>query len=111
LQRQPFHLGPGVPGAANVVDVAMDAGSTSTIRRVLIVKQDCLTVTGTIIDATAPPSHHQPDGVRHEPDGDTHGWLQVDSSFASLINAGNTSMGSAIPARRRAHIRSTIPHA
>jgi hypothetical protein len=58
---------------------------------VLIVKQDCLTVTGTIVDATAPPSQHQPDGVRHEPDGDTHGWLQVDPSFASLINAGNTS--------------------
>jgi hypothetical protein len=29
--------------------------------------------------------------VRHEPDGDTHGWLRVVPPFASLINAGNTS--------------------
>jgi hypothetical protein len=57
----------------------------------LVVKQDCLTVTGTIVDATATQSHHQPDGVRHEGDGDTHGWLRVDPAFASLINAGNTS--------------------
>ncbi len=57
----------------------------------LLVKQDCLTVTGVIVDATAPQSHHQPDGVRHEGDGDTHGWLKVDPQFASLINAGNTS--------------------
>jgi hypothetical protein len=58
----------------------------------LVVKQDCLTVTDTVVDATAPPSQHQPDGMRHEPDGDTHGWLQVDPPFASLINAGNTSV-------------------
>jgi len=48
-------------------------------------------VTGVIIDATAGQAHHQPDGVRHEPDGDTHGWLQVDSQFVNLINAGNRS--------------------
>jgi hypothetical protein len=29
--------------------------------------------------------------MRHEPDGDTHGWLRVDSQFADMINAGNTS--------------------
>ena len=44
--------------------------------------------------AATPPAgqaHHQADGMRHEPDGDTHGWLQVDSQFADMINAGNTS--------------------
>jgi hypothetical protein len=56
-----------------------------------VLKQDCLTVTGILVDATATLSRHQPDGMRHEPDGDTHGWLRVDPQFASLINAGNTS--------------------
>ena len=38
------------------------------------------------MDATA---GKKSDGVRHEGDGDTHGWLQVDSGFESLLNAGN----------------------
>jgi hypothetical protein len=50
------------------------------------VKTTCVTVTGTFVDAT---SGRQPDGVRHEADGDTHGWLQVDPPFKSLLNAGN----------------------
>ncbi len=54
----------------------------------LIVKQPCLTVTGTIVDATG---GREPDGVRHEADGDTHGWLRVDPPFAGLLDAGNTS--------------------
>ncbi len=54
----------------------------------LIVKQKCITVTGTIVDAT---SGTQADGVRHEADGDTHGWLKLDSEFENLLNAGNTS--------------------
>ncbi len=57
----------------------------------LIVKQPCVTVTGVIVDATANQSTHQPDGVRHEPDGDTHGWLKVDPAFQNLIGAGNVS--------------------
>jgi len=52
----------------------------------LIVKQPCIAVTGTIVDAT---SGREPDGVRHEADGDTHGWLKVDSGFEDLLNAGN----------------------
>jgi len=52
----------------------------------LIVKTACVTVTGTLVDAT---SGRQSDGVRHEADGDTHGWLQVDPQFQSLLNAGN----------------------
>jgi uncharacterized protein YgiM (DUF1202 family) len=54
----------------------------------LIVKAACVTVTGTIVDAT---SGAQPDGVRHEADGDTHGWLRVDPQFQELLNAGNRS--------------------
>ncbi len=54
----------------------------------LIVKQQCLAVTGTIVDAT---SGKKSDGVRHEADGDTHGWLKVDPEFENLLNAGNIS--------------------
>ena len=54
----------------------------------LIVKQQCLAVTGTIVDATA---GKKSDGVRHEADGDTHGWLRVDPGFENLLNAGNMS--------------------
>lgn len=55
----------------------------------LIVKQECISVTGTIVDATATQSKKQPDGVRHEKDGDTHGWLKVDPEFENLLNTGN----------------------
>ena len=51
-------------------------------------KQKCITVTGTIVDAT---NGKKADGVRHEADGDTHGWLKVDPEFANLLNAGNKS--------------------
>jgi SH3 domain-containing protein len=52
----------------------------------LIVKQPCMAVTGTIVDAT---NGREPDGVRHEADGDTHGWLKVDPQFQDLLNPGN----------------------
>ena len=54
----------------------------------LMVKTACVTVTGRIVDAT---SGRQSDGVRHEADGDTHGWLQVDAPFENMLNAGNKS--------------------
>ena len=54
----------------------------------LIVKSACVTVTGTIVDATA---GRRSDGVRHEADGDTHGWLKVDPQFKDMLNAGNMS--------------------
>lgn len=57
----------------------------------LVVKQDCVSVTGTIVDATATRKHPSKDGVRHEGDGDTHGWLRVDPEFVSLLNDGNRS--------------------
>jgi hypothetical protein len=55
----------------------------------LHIKQDCLTVTGVIMDATANQSHPRSDGVRKEADGDTHGWLKIDPEFENLINDGN----------------------
>jgi uncharacterized protein YraI len=54
----------------------------------LFVKQQCIVVTGTIVDATG---GREPDGVRHEADGDTHGWLSVDAQFKNLLDAGNIS--------------------
>ena len=57
----------------------------------LIVKQECIEVTGTIVDATAKQSTHHADGTRHEKDGDTHGWLKVDPEFENLLNTGNKS--------------------
>ncbi len=54
----------------------------------LIVQKQCTEVTGVIVDAT---NGTQSDGVRHEADGDTHGWLKVDSQFQGLLNAGNLS--------------------
>jgi hypothetical protein len=54
----------------------------------LIVREQCSVVTGTIVDATA---GKKADGVRHERDGDTHGWLKIDSGFENMLNAGNVS--------------------
>ena len=55
----------------------------------LLVKQECISVRGTIVDATAPQSTHHADGTRHEADGDTHGWLKLDAGFENLLNDGN----------------------
>jgi hypothetical protein len=54
----------------------------------LIVHQKCISVTGTIVDAT---NGKRPDGVRKEADGDTHGWLKLDPPYQNLLNAGNNS--------------------
>jgi hypothetical protein len=86
-----IQLGPGVPGSASMIGCGDKRWSHVYNPTRLIVKQDCLVVTGTIVDATATQSKHQADGMRHEGDGDTHGWLQLDPPFASLINDGNTS--------------------
>lgn len=57
----------------------------------LAVKQKCISVTGTIMDATAHQTRKRQDGVRKEADGDTHGWIKLDPQFKNLINAGNVS--------------------
>lgn len=46
----------------------------------------CVAVSGTVVDAT---HGRKKDGVRHEADGDTHGWLKVDPEFEKYLNAGN----------------------
>jgi uncharacterized protein YgiM (DUF1202 family) len=85
------------PDAASTVSLATGAGTdgcdTTLWKHVyhpsrLIVKQACVTVTGTIVDATA---GQRSDGVRHEADGDTHGWLKLDPEFKDMLDAGNTS--------------------
>lgn len=54
----------------------------------LKIQDACISVTGTIVD----PTHgKRKDGVRHEGDGDTHGWLKLDPLFKNLLNAGNKS--------------------
>jgi hypothetical protein len=53
----------------------------------LKVVQECASVTGTIVDA----SHGRTkDGARHEADGDSHNWLQLDAGQESLLLPGNT---------------------
>jgi hypothetical protein len=57
----------------------------------LLIHQKCVTVTGIIVDPTAGNAHPKSDGVRHEADGDTHGWLKLDPQFVTMLNAGNQS--------------------
>ena len=78
------------PAAASAAGAGCDAALWNHVYHPtrLIVKNGCVTVTGTIVDAT---SGRSPDGVRHEADGDTHGWLKVDPQFESMLNAGNQS--------------------
>ena len=52
----------------------------------LLVMNECVTITGTIVDDTR---GRNADGVRHEADGDTHGWLRPDPQFANLLDNGN----------------------
>jgi hypothetical protein len=84
---------PPAPGTAPSTAPSTECDSTISAHvyhpKRLIVKQECIAVTGSIVDATATQSQKQLDGTRHEPDGDTHGWLKVDSGFENLLNAGN----------------------
>ena len=83
--------GPGVPGSNAMAGCGDSLWEHVYHPSRLLVRQDCVTVTGIIMDATAHQARHRLDGVRHEPEGDTHGWLKVDSQFTNLINAGNVS--------------------
>lgn len=53
----------------------------------LKVIQDCVTVTGKLVDAT---HGKKKDGARHEADGDTHAWLALDPAEQNLLLPGNT---------------------
>lgn len=76
----------GTPTSSNECDASLWDHVYNPTR--LIVKQQCVAVTGTIVDAT---NGAHSDGVRHEADGDTHGWLKVDAGFENLLNSGNIS--------------------
>lgn len=54
----------------------------------LIVHDQCVTLTGVIVDAT---HGKRKDGVRKEADGDCHGWLKLDPGQEKYLNAGNMS--------------------
>lgn len=54
----------------------------------LKVVQQCVTVTGTLVDAT---HGRNKDGARHEADGDTHAWLRLDPGQEKLLLPGNLS--------------------
>lgn len=52
----------------------------------LTVHKACVSVTGTVVDATA---GKRKDGQRHESDGDNHGWLKLDPGQEKYLNDGN----------------------
>lgn len=54
----------------------------------LQVHSRCVSVTGTIVDAT---HGKRKDGVRKEADGDCHGWVKLDGGQEKYLNAGNMS--------------------
>ncbi len=91
VSGSPHVLGqPTIPEVSRPADASCDSSLWNHVYNAqrLIVKQSCIAVTGTIVDATA---GRQADGVRHEKDGDTHGWLKPDPQFENLLNAGNKS--------------------
>jgi hypothetical protein len=80
--------GPGTPGSA-----ALNGCGDGLWQHVyhparLLVINECVSVRGTIVDAA---NGRTTDGVRHEADGDTHGWLKPDPEFVNLLNQGNNS--------------------
>jgi len=85
------HVGasaPGTPGTAALHGCGDHLWQHVYHPQRLLVKQECVTVRGTIVDAT---KGREPDGARHESDGDTHSWLQVDAAYRDMLDAGNTS--------------------
>lgn len=84
--RQPISE-PATAGSSAQCDSAL-WGHVYNPKR-LVVKRQCIAVTGTIVDATANQKRHRADGVRHEPDGDSHGWIKLDHQYQSLLDKGN----------------------
>jgi len=85
------HVGasaPGTPGSAALHGCGDHLWQHVYNPQRLLVKQACVTVQGTIVDAT---KGREPDGARHESDGDTHSWLQLDAAYRDMLDAGNTS--------------------
>lgn len=79
-------IGPAVPGTNSLAGCGDGLWRHVYHPYRLLVMNECVTVTGMIVDAT---NGHTGDGVRHEADGDTHGWLRPDPQFTNLLNNGN----------------------
>jgi hypothetical protein len=81
-------IGPPVPGSNSLAGCGDALWQHVYHPYRLLVMNECVTVSGIIVDAT---SGRNSDGVRHEADGDTHGWLRLDPQFSNLLNNGNMS--------------------
>ncbi len=81
-------IGPPVPGSNSLAGCGDGLWQHVYHPYRLLVVNECVTVSGIVVDAT---NGRSSDGVRHEADGDTHGWLQLDPQFANLLNNGNMS--------------------
>ena len=57
-------------------------------RQRLLVNERCVSVTGTLVDAT---DGKVKDGCRHEADGDGHCWLHLDAGQEQFLNEKNIS--------------------
>ena len=82
----PVVIGPAVPGSNSLAGCGDGLWHHVYHPNRLLVMNECVTVTGTIVDDT---NGRNSDGVRHEADGDTHGWLRPDPPFANLLDSGN----------------------
>jgi hypothetical protein len=81
-------IGPPVPGSNSLAGCGDGLWQHVYHPYRLLVMNECVTVSGTIVDDT---NGRNSDGVRHEADGDTHGWLRLDPQFANLLDNGNKS--------------------
>lgn len=79
---------PGTPGTSSLHGCGDGLWQHVYHPQRLLVKQECVTVVGVIVDAT---NGREPDAVRHEADGDTHAWLQLDAAYKDMLDAGNSS--------------------
>ena len=88
LALNPITIGPQVPGSAAMAGCGDGLWQHVYHPYRLLVMNECVTVSGIVADAT---NGRMTDGVRHEADGDTHGWLKLDPQFSNLLNQGNMS--------------------
>ena len=79
---------PGTPGTSTLNGCGGGLWKHVYNPQRLLVKQGCVTVSGTVVDAT---NGREPDGARHEADGDTHSWIRLDPAYRDMLDAGNTS--------------------
>jgi uncharacterized protein YgiM (DUF1202 family) len=81
-------MSPRAPGSASLTGCGDGLWQHVYHPSRLLVIKECVSVRGIMVDAT---NGHTGDGVRHEADGDTHGWLKPDPEFANMLNQGNNS--------------------